>query len=70
MSIASISLGWMSWNASDEKERKRLKRRKHSPEENPRLIEMVQPDRWSATETGTGGDHLAGISRMKEVSYM
>jgi len=70
VSIANISLGWTSWNASDEKERKRLKRRKHSPEKNPRLIEMVQPDQWSVTETGTGGDHLAGISRMKEKEEM
>ena len=62
MSIVSVLLGWTNWNASGEKERRRLKRRRISLETNLRLVEMVQPDHWTVTEMETaGGDLLAGI---------
>lgn len=60
-STVSVLLGWTSWNASGEKERRRLKRRRIYLETNLRLAEMVQPDHWTVTEMETGGDLLAGI---------
>lgn len=61
MSIVSVLLGWTSWNASGEKERRRLKRKKLFLATNLRVIKMVHPGQWTVTETETGGDHLAVI---------